>query len=159
MRRALLASLRALPHNAPLSPHRLCGGASHTAAAAAGLHPLQGALLERVCVARAHAAARQLTSKHMHAAAAIVGWRSASSQAPWRACAPLLPPLAQPDAAGARAGAGSGWAAVGADRRAPYAKAAKDAPPRSGQTPPASVAGMQRGGMRIVMFSPNVRCC
>jgi hypothetical protein len=95
--------------------------------------------------------------RHAHAAAAVIGWRSASSQAPWRACAPLLPPLARPDAAGARAGAGSGCATSDAGGRAPFAKAAKDAPPKTGQTPPASTAGLQRGGMRIVMFSPNVR--
>ncbi len=41
-------------------------------------------------------------------------------------------------------------------RRAGFAKGG-DSPPKAGVTPPAATAGLQRGGMRIVMFSPNVR--
>ena len=75
-------------------------------------------------------------------------WRGAASQAL------LLPqPLLPATGPSRRSGAAvvRGWAAQQLQLTAAFAT-----PPRAGVTAPAAVAGMQRGGVRVVMVSPNV---
>jgi hypothetical protein len=80
---------------------------------------------------------------------AACGWRGVASQAL------LLPQTHQPTDGVPRRSGGAisrGWAAQLLPQRASFASGV----PRSGVTPPAAVAAMQRGGVRVVMVSPNV---
>ena len=79
---------------------------------------------------------------------AACGWRGAASQALLRP-QPLLPATGAPRRSGAAVD--RGWAAQQLPQTASFATA-----PRAGVTAPAAVAGMQRGGVRVVMVSPNV---
>ena len=80
---------------------------------------------------------------------AACGWRGAASQA-LLLPQPLLPASGSPHRSGAAVD--RGWAAQQLPQTASFATA-----PRAGVTAPAAVAGMQRGGVRVVMVSPNVR--
>ena len=82
---------------------------------------------------------------------AACGWRGAASQA-LLLPQPLLPASGAPRRSAAAVDNTRGWAAQQLPQTASFATA-----PRAGVTPPAAVAGMQRGGVRVVMVSPNVR--
>ena len=157
MRRALLASLASLARG---GTHHALAPPTPGAWPAARRCGTDASCIDMRCsggVARSCCQKRQLLTcscRAPAATAALAAWRCASTAAPQHALTPLLLPL-EPHR---RTGVWGGWAhdALPAAARRAYAKGGAE-PPRTGQTPPPSVAGLQRGGVRIVMFSPNVR--